>query len=311
MVSVNAMKYFFVKSKGIGLLLSALIAVAVFVLFHFYGNTSDSASKGSSAFVWMVGMWRYPQYDFSHGWMIPFVSMFVLWKRRRQLAEIQPRMFPAGLLVVIASLLLHFVGYRTEQTRLSLFALVLLSWGIPLYLAGPKVAGELVFPCAYLLFCIPFTFLDSFSFRLRMIGATASAFILNGINVPTCQVGTSIRSAEGLFSLDVADPCSGLKYFIAMAALTAVYAYFTQATPVKRWTLFLGAIPIAVAANITRIIGIALVARMFGQDIAVGLYHDWSGYIFFAAAVALMIGLGTLLDNVRIKSTMNAKDDRP
>ena len=80
-----------------------------------------------------------------------------------------------------------------------------------------------------------------------------------------------------------------------MTALTAVYAYFTQKTFVKKWLLFLFSIPIAVAGNIGRIISIALVSITAGQQFGAGLHHDWSGYVLFTVSISLMVGFGKLL----------------
>ena len=81
-----------------------------------------------------------------------------------------------------------------------------------------------------------------------------------------------------------------------MTALTAVYAYYTQKGLAKKWLLFLASIPIAVAGNIGRIISIALVSMTAGQKFGAGLHHDWSGYVLFSLAIALMIAFGKLLD---------------
>jgi exosortase len=102
------------------------------------------------------------------------------------------------------------------------------------------------------------------------------------------------------FQLNVEAPCSGLRSLLAMTALTAVYAYFTQTTFVKKWILFLFSIPIAVAGNIGRIISIALVSITAGQKFGTGLHHDWSGYVLFTVSISLMVGFGKLL-NVNYK----------
>jgi exosortase/archaeosortase family protein len=60
-------------------------------------------------------------------------------------------------------------------------------------------------------------------------------------------------------------------------------------------------VPIAVVANIIRITGIAMAAKCFGREVAVGLYHNWSGYIVFVAAVILMVATGTLIDRAADK----------
>ncbi len=164
-----------------------------------------------------------------------------------------------------------------------------------------KVAKLLIFPCAYLIFCIPLNFLDTISFPLRIFAAGASTALLNGLGIEAERTGSAIFSgAGGGFNFDVADPCSGIRSLLAMTALTAVYAYFTQKTLLKKWILFLCAIPLAIIGNIARIATIALVAQAFGERIALTLYHDYSTYVVFSVAIAVMVAIGTAL-NVNYK----------
>jgi len=155
----------------------------------------------------------------------------------------------------------------------------------------------LIFPCAYLIFCIPLNFLDTISFPLRIFAASASTSILNGLGIAAERSGSAIYSgAAGGFNFDVADPCSGIRSLLAMTALTAVYAYFTQKTLLKKWILFLCAIPLAMIGNMARIATIALVAQAFGERLALTLYHDYSGYVVFAVAIGFMVAIGSALN---------------
>jgi len=273
------------------------IAGALFVLYHLQGNSTYTEGYSRSAFRWMTALWAYEGYDFSHGWLIPLVSLFVVWTRRRELTAAPRCLYWPGVCVVVFALGLHVVGLRIQQTRLSLLSFILLLWGLPLFFAGPRFSRHLLFACGYLVFCIPFTFLDSLTFPLRLISASVSTVLLNGVGVETVRRGTSLHfpGAAG-FPLDVADPCSGLKYFLALTALAAAYAYLCQKGQVKRCLLFAVSVPVAIAGNVVRITGIALVARLFGTDAALGLYHDWSGLIVFTAALSLLFGIQTLLN---------------
>ena len=276
--------------------LASLIVGLGFILFHFQGNTTDIRAFGRSAILWMVERWADIGIDMSHGWMIPPVSAVLIWLRRRELVAARKQVSRAGLAVVIFALLLHWLGAKAQQTRLSLAGLILLMWGVPFYFYGWELAKVLIFPCAYLAFCIPINFLDSFTFPLRIFATVVATAILNGLGIPVERSGSSIHSfAAGGFSLDVADPCSGLRSLLAMTALTAVYAYLTQPTLVRKWLLFLCSIPLAIVGNMARIITIALVAQAFGQELAVGIYHDYSGYVVFAVAITLMVAVGALL----------------
>ncbi len=127
---------------------------------------------------------------------------------------------------------------------------------------------------------------------------------MRGFENPAIRNGTAIYSAAGGgFNFDVADPCSGLRSLVVMTALTAPYAYFTQKTTFKIWALFLLSIPLAMLANTTRIVTIALVAQAFGQDRAMALYHDYSGYLVFVVATLLMVSAGAML-NINYKEML-------
>jgi exosortase/archaeosortase family protein len=63
-----------------------------------------------------------------------------------------------------------------------------------------------------------------------------------------------------------------------------------------RGFLFAMSIPVAVVANIGRIVTIAIVARFWGQDLGMKIYHDYSGYLVFVLCVLLVMGLSALMD---------------
>ncbi|MEE9368972.1 MAG: exosortase/archaeosortase family protein [Pontiella sp.] len=268
----------------------------LFVLFHLFGNTVENIGSGS-AFTWMIARWGDKQSfgaDYSHGFVIPFVSLAVIWHKREDFFAAPKKVCQLGLFIIIAALMMHWLGAKMQQTRISLLSLILLIWGIPLYFFGWKVAKLLIFPCAYLIFCVPLNFLDGLSGPLQGIATTMAHSMLSGMGIECERVGTQLMSP--FFQLNVEAPCSGLRSLLAMTALTAVYAYFTQTTFTKKWLLFLFSIPIAVAGNIGRIISIALVSITAGQKFGTGLHHDWSGYVLFAVSISLMVGVGKLLN---------------
>lgn len=284
-----------------GLAVAALALAGIFALFHFIGNASPTVNS-RSAFVWMSARWgdtiSYGGADYSHGKLIPLVSLFLLWYRRREILSAPRSVNLYGLALIVGALMAHWMGVKMQQTRLSLFALVGLLWAIPFYLYGWSLAKHLLFPVAYLIFCVPLTFLDTISFPLRMLTTSAATSLLNVLGVEAVQNGTSISSAAGGgFQFDVAAPCSGLRSLLALTALTAVYANLTQKRQWKKWVLFATSIPLAVIGNIARIMTVALVAEAFGEQLATGLYHDYSGFIVFFVAIVLMVGIGSALNS--------------
>ena len=285
--------------------LTAVLALcALILLYGVQGNAQEAHRLGPSVIGWMAMRWSGSGGDLSHGWLIPLVSAYLLWRRRRELAGARKQPCGAGLAVVALALVLHWIGFRTQLTRLSILSMILLLWGIPLTLLGRQVARLLLFPCAYLLFCIPLSFLDSVTVSLRIIASTISTVLLNGLGIAATQSGTAIYSAAGGgFDFDVADACSGLRSLLAMTALTAVYAYLTQEGQWRKWVLFLCAVPLAMLGNVVRIVTIALVAGGFGVDVAMKIYHNLSGFIVFTVAILAMMGVGRLLRAFRPVST--------
>lgn len=281
--------------------LAAVLIGLAFLMFHLQGNTVDIRMYGRSAILWMTQRWSDPGGDNSHGWLIPWVSLWAVWHRRKEILSAPRRVSGWGLAVVVLSLLAHWVGAKAQQVRLSLFALIGLIWGVPFYLYGWQVAKQLLFPAAFLIFCVPLNFLDSLTFPLRLMVTIVSHHLLNGLGIAVQRSGSALRALDSggmeRWALDVADPCSGLRSIMALTALAAVYAYLTQKTLLKKWLLFASSIPLAIVGNIARIATIALMAEAFGQEVAVGLYHDYSGFIFFPVSLGLLIGLGSLMNS--------------
>lgn len=281
------------SSRGMAVALLVAIVAVVFALFQFWGNTYaglDVRRATRSVFVWLVERWGDSSLSFggnySHGWLVPLVTLWLVWRRRAELAVEEKGTFPSGLLVVGLALFMHWIGARGELPQISVIGLVVLVFGIPLYLFGWPTARWLLFPSAYLLFAVPLGFFESLTFPLRMVAASAASAFLNGIGIEVVRVGSAIHSPVGEgFHLEVADPCSGIRSLLAMMAVAAAYSHVTQRTTGRRWVLFLCSIPLAVIGNASRIVAVGLVAVGFGTDAAMGVYHDYSGYLFYAVAI--------------------------
>ncbi|MBN2163752.1 MAG: exosortase/archaeosortase family protein [Pontiellaceae bacterium] len=284
------------KTELANIVFASVLIGFLFVLFHLMGNTVENV-ESHSAFRWMISRWNDEisfGADYSHGYLIPFVSLGIIWYKRDEFFDATKKVCMAGFYLIIVALAIHWLGAKMQQTRLSLISLILILWGVPLYFFGWQVAKLLIFPCAYLIFCVPLNFLDALAGPLQIVASSLGEHTLNGIGIECHRVG-SVLTSPYFEPLNVEAPCSGLRSLLAMTALTAVYGYLTQKTFIKKWLLFVLSIPIAVIANVGRIISIALVSVTAGADIATGLHHDWSGYVLFAVAIGLMIGVGRVL----------------
>jgi exosortase len=272
----------------------AVVTGLLFFLFHLHGNSQEVALCRHSLFLWLRSRWFG---DYAYGMFLPFASLFALWHRRREIAAAPRRADWRGLAVILLALFLHWIGVLAQQPRISVAGLILLLWGLPFYLYGYGVARWLLFPCGYLFLSIPLNFIDSMTAPLRLFATAAAAGIVNGFGLEVQRIGSGLFSGAGNpFALNVAPECSGLRSLLAMTALMGFYAWFTQKTLVKKWALFLCCIPVAIIANIARVVLVVIVAAVWGQDVAIGLWHDYSGYPIFLISIVLMLTLDRLFN---------------
>lgn len=237
-----------------------------------------------------------PLEDMSYGWYIPLFSLYVLWQERRKIVESLGKPSVIGLLFVLPSLFVGFLGIRGLQVRFEILGFIGLLFGLTWTFFGRRTVGSAIFPIGFLLFCMPLhSYLDLVTIHLRLLAVSIAAGTLQGCGVEIVRQGTMLASPTGVFAIDIAEPCSGLRSLFAMMALTAGYAYFTQPTWFRRGLLFALSIPIAILGNVSRIFSIVIVAATCSADFATGFYHDYSGYIVFLVAILLMVATGGLI----------------
>lgn len=238
-------------------------------------------------------MFSNPQEDLSYAWYVPLFSLYVLWTERRKIAESLSSPSVAGLLLSLPFLAVGFIGVRGIQLRFEILAFAGLLVTLPWAFFGRETAKRVLFPAMFLLFCMPLSsYLDVVTVHLRLLSTSVAYGALKGFGADIFRSGTAIVAADGSFSIDIADPCSGLRSLFALMALTAAYSYFNQKTWIRRGLLFAMSVPIAIAGNVARILTICLVAAYADAEFATGFYHDYSGYVVFAVAIALMVAAG-------------------
>lgn len=237
-----------------------------------------------------------PAEDMSYGWFIPVFSLYVLWTERREIVSSPGAPSPLGLVVLLPAAFVGCLGVRGQQVHLEVVGFVGVLVGLVWTCFGAATVRRVLFPFGFLLFCLPLhAALGCVTVHLRTLAASVGHSVLCGVGVDAIREGTRIFSPSGAFSVDVAEPCSGLRSILAMAALAAGYAYFTQPTWLRRGLLFALAVPIAVLGNAVRILLIVIVAVTFSNDFAMGFYHDYSGYVVFLVAVLLMVAVGGVI----------------
>ena len=247
-------------------------------------------------FAYMVGEWR-ERLDSSYtpGPFVPIVVGYMIWAQRDKLRSLPIVPVSQGLILIVCSLVLHFFAQKGDLHRISIFAFVIMISGMTLYFFGKEFFKRMMFPVGYLMFMVPMEFLDGMiGVPLRIVASKWAGVILELLGFQIIRVGTQIEMLN-IFSFDVAAPCSGLKSLVSLTALGCAFAYLTQKQNWKRTILILAAIPIAMIANVFRIVFLGLIAVSFGAEAALGCFHSFSGFFLFTFALMALTALGKLL----------------
>jgi exosortase len=272
-----------------------LIAGVLSVLVYFFGFYNVFMNGRESTALWTMRSWN-AENDLEHGFLIFPAAVVILWLHRDALRAAKKRPSDAGLFFILAGIVVFVLAVRTLQGRLAIIALPLLIYGIAHYLWGRDTAKWFIFPCAFLLFMIPAGFLVSRTVGLQTLAATVAAKLSGIFGIGVESDGATLRALDGSFQFEVAGGCSGIRSLTAMTMLAALYVHFTQREMWKKLLIFGSSLIFALIGNLVRIFTVVIFAKFINPDIAAGLYHDYSGFVFFPIAVGAMVAFSNLLN---------------
>ena len=246
---------------------------------------------------WIYGRYMSADSYYSHGFLIPFVSAFLIWQNREQLKKTKIEGSMWGLWLIIAALVLHFLGIVLYIFSISGFSIIFLAFGISLYLYGKKITRIILFPLAFLIFMfpVPLAFITAISFPMKMLVAKLGVDIVRSLGVPVFREGFNLTIPAG--SLLVGNPCSGLRSLIAFMALGSVFAYLLDISLIRKILLLLLSIPIAIMSNIVRVPILILISNFWGLDAAAPdtFWHTASGVFVFFIGLIMLYYMGKIL----------------
>lgn len=294
-----------------------VFAVAFLVLFAVIPYTHSHQEFGHGLIPVTSALWFMWQVfpDFQHGMLVPLISLFLIYRKRGDLAALPIRGSLVGGALMILTFAIFWGGRRVDNQYIGFFSIQLFVATFVLWFFGWAWLRKLAFPIAFLSFAWPLPFLDNIvAFPLRMAMSQASVTVLNALGLNAIQNGTAIVSAANpemmlaagdRFAVDVADPCSGIRSLFALTMISALYAHFALRTPGRQLLLFLSSVPLAVLGNLFRILLLTFGIIILGPKVAIGtlehpsLFHMVSGFAVFLVALGGMTAFGSLLKTSR------------
>lgn len=228
--------------------------------------------------------------DYSHGYLVlPLFAFFLYLRRDLFPAVLRPSWI--GLVVILASMGLRFVGGWYFLTPMDGWSIVLWAAGAALCLGGWPLLRWSLGPTLFLLFMVPLPFrMETLvSQPLQKMAATFSAFLLRCLGQPAFASDTTLLVGNNV--LEVEQSCSGLRIFVGIFALACGYLIAFRRELWEAVLLLISAVPVALAANAARIVVTAILYQYFTEEAAHKFSHDVAGWLMIPLAAAMLGGV--------------------
>ena len=261
---------------------------------------------------WLVRKW-YNDSDWTHGFIIPLFSIYLLYSRREDLFAVRRKASILGLVLMVVFLAGEIFGlYPGRNFWFSQICMLGVLFAVVLYLAGGATIRVAWLPIVFLVFAIPISprAYTAVSLPLQNLAAKGAAIIFRAmqVQISSSASGLELISRSGTpRELTVAEACSGMKLLMAFLALGVAMAYLDYKPIWQRVILVVAAIPIAIFCNVIRV---AITCWMFyidkpelGQD----FMHYFTGMLMLIPAFGLLWLLSWILRHVFVEAGVEAE----
>lgn len=245
--------------------------------------------------------------NYSHGFLVPLFSGFLVWQRRLKLAALVPEGSWLGLPVLVAGMSALILGDVAAENFLTRSSFIVIAAGLVLFHLGRAAFRVLAFPLAFLFFMVPLpaTLLYAVTFPLQSLAAQNAVWTLDLLGIPVLRDGNVIHLSQ--ITLGVTEACSGIRSLISLIALAVAWAYLTMPWLWGMAALVVAAVPITIVANAGRVVATGLIGQWFGMQYASGFFHLFSGWVIFLVAFIGLIGVHGLIRLTQTARRRNAK----
>ena len=250
---------------------------------------------------------------YSHGFLVPFISLYLIWIRRDELMSAPRR--PGGFLgpaLLAGGLGLLVAGHAASVSFMQEISVIVTIAGVVLTVLGPECLLILLFPIVYLSFMIRFweVFTSMLHFPFQNFSAYLGTTLLQFVGIPAYRQSIYIELPN--ITLKVAEVCSGVNYLIAVVAVGVPLAYITLRSWPRRVVLVSGGVLIAILANGLRVALIGTLAYYHLAGNLHGPYHILQAmFVSVIGFIGLFAGAGLLAEKDRGRAASPASPAGP
>jgi EpsI family protein len=276
----NALFLYGLSTNGIWLK-AGLLAAAFFIVY-------------SDTMLLFVRTWL-GRDDYSHGFLVPFISLYFVWHKRVSLRSVPVRpSVPGGLLVTIAGALMLIMGTVSGTAVIQQTSILAIIPGLVLMLLGLNFLKALALPLSYLILMVPILdlLIDRIHWPFQLFSATVAAELLRAVNIPVLRNANYLELPN--ITLEVANACSGVRYLLSIMAIVIPLAILTLRTWRRRALLVLSAVVVGILANPVRITFAGMWTYYSGKDVH-GPFHIFQGLFVSGVGFVFLFLLAWIL----------------
>jgi exosortase len=241
-------------------------------------------------------LWSGTQF-YGHAWALPVAASYVAWGERAAiraaLRELRP---PAwGCVPVLAAACIEILAVMGDLGFVAGLGVPLLLATTAWALGGFALLRPLLLPLGFIALMVPPPRFVMFQllFQLKLFVTRAAVALLQAAGVTVMAEGSQVLLPE--HTLFVADACSGLTSIVTLLPLSCIVAYFLSHGVWRRAVVIGSVVPLAMGANIVRVVVTVLLVSVLGAEAAQGLLHESFGLLTFALGTLAMIGIAKVL----------------
>ncbi len=235
----------------------------------------------------MVTIW-YRSETFTHAFVVPPITLWLVWQRRAELARVLPGPSPWVLPLLAGAALAWLLGdlvVANAVTQLAVTTMLVLT--VPLML-GWSVTGVILFPLLFLFFMVPVG--ESLTPPLMQATADFTVLALRASGVPVYREGLQFVIPSGNWS--VVEACSGIRYLMASFMVGSLFAYLNYRSMRRRAVFIAVSLVLPIVANWVRAYIIVMLGHLSNNRIATGVDHVLYGWVFFGIVIMAMFMIG-------------------
>ena len=262
------------------------IVLAALAVFSFYPAIRE-----------MIHIWEVRE-EYSYGYLIPFITVFLIWQKRDVLENTPFTGSWAGIGIICVGAILFVLGTLTAFILAAQYAMLIVIIGAAFSIMGWNALRYVLVPLLFLAFMLPLPgfFLLNLSAQLQLISSVIGVEVIRLFGISVYLEGNVIDL--GSMKLQVVEACSGLRYLFPLMSLAFICAYIFKGAFWKKAIIFLSSIPITIFMNSFRIGAIGVLVEYWGKSQAEGFLHDFEGWVIFMACMGVIFAEIWLLSRI-------------